>query len=123
MDEPLTLPFDEFWGWLITHPNCILRAGTPEAVLYDDEVFHWQLTSEGPNTLVVQLLRGKRITGEILLDPDQVSYVQTYPGQVEGEFHFDLVMDSPVEPVVAYAFVMAHGWDETDESSPAMRVH
>lgn len=123
MDDPLTLPFDQFWSWLVNHPNCILRAGTPEAVLYDDEDLHWQFTNEGPGTLLVQLLRGKRLMGEILMDPDQVSYVQAHSGQMEGEYNFDLVMDSPVEPVVAYFFVMVHGWDEDEEGSSQVRVH
>ena len=38
MEPPFTLPFEKFWNWLVTHPNCILRAGTPEAVLYDDAI-------------------------------------------------------------------------------------
>src|ERR671935_111677 len=29
-----TLSFGAFWTWLQAHPNCILRAGTPEVVLY-----------------------------------------------------------------------------------------
>ena len=29
MDDPTTLPFESFWTWLSSHPNCILRAGTP----------------------------------------------------------------------------------------------
>ena len=40
-----------FWNWLAAHPNCILRAGTPEAVLYDDEEFHWHFAAEGGGTL------------------------------------------------------------------------
>ena len=56
-----TLAFDAFWTWLQAHPNCIIRAGTPEAVLYDDEDLHWHFTAEGSDTLVVQVLRGKRL--------------------------------------------------------------
>ena len=38
-----TLPFERFWKWLKHHPNCILRAGTSEAWLYDHEDLHWHL--------------------------------------------------------------------------------
>ena len=34
-----TISFDTFWRWLGGHVNCILRAGTPEAVLFDHEDF------------------------------------------------------------------------------------
>ena len=30
-----TLTFEKFWTWLGGHANCIVRAGTPEAVLLD----------------------------------------------------------------------------------------
>ena len=32
-----TLTFDRFWRWLKRHPNCIVRAGTPDATLFDQE--------------------------------------------------------------------------------------
>jgi len=35
-----TLSFQAFWTWLQAHPNCILRAGTPEVVLYDDDLLY-----------------------------------------------------------------------------------
>ena len=42
-----TLSFDEFWEWLMGHPNCILRAGTPGTILFDDEDFYWHLAGTG----------------------------------------------------------------------------
>jgi len=83
MDDPTTLSFEPFWGWLTGHPNCILRAGTPDAVLYDDEDLHWHFGSEGDATVSVQVLRGKRLLGEILVEPEQVSYVQGTAGEDE----------------------------------------
>ena len=35
----VTLTFDKFWTWIQAHPNCILRAGTPESVIFDDDDF------------------------------------------------------------------------------------
>src|ERR1051325_7758001 len=76
-----TLPFDTFWPWLQTHPNCILRAGTPETVVYDDDDLHWHFAAEGSDTRVVELLRGKKLIGDIVVGLADVAYVQ----QVDGE--------------------------------------
>ena len=50
----------------MAHPNCIVRAGTPEAIMYDDEDLHWHFAVEGTSTLLVQVLRGKRLMGWML---------------------------------------------------------
>lgn len=122
MEQQTSLPFPEFWNWIVTHPNCILRAGTPEAVLYDDEDLHWHFASEGPELLVVQLMRGKRMLGELLLAPNQISYVRGVEGDQDGEVIFELVQESEKESLVAYFFVLAHGFDEETSATP-IRVH
>lgn len=126
MDPPFTLPFDAFWNWVITHPNCILRAGTPEAVLYDDDDLHWHFTTEETATLLVQVLRGKRLVGEMLLDPEQVTYVQGVAGQREDEHVFELITESETDRVAAYFFVLVHGYEDEDEDELSFtpgRVH
>ena len=60
-DTTPTLSFAAFWEWLKTHPNCILRAGTREAVVFDDDDFHWDFTSDGNASWLVQVIRGKRL--------------------------------------------------------------
>lgn len=120
--DPLTLPFDAFWSWLTTHPNCILRAGTPETVLYDDDDLHWHFATEGEATLLVQLIRGKRMVGELLVEPDQVTYVQAVPGDEEGEHTFELIAENESEHVAAYFFVLAHAY-EAQEPFTTRRVH
>ena len=122
MDPPFTVPFDTFWTWLMIHPNCILRAGTPEAVLYDDEDLHWHFAAEAPHTLLVQVLRGKRLLGELLLDPEQVTYVQGLPPEREDEYVFELVAEDGGERVAIFFFVLVHGFDDESGLSPA-RVH
>lgn len=121
MNEPLTLDFDAFWNWLVTHPNCVLRAGTPEAVLYDDEEYHWHFAMEGSETLLVQVLRGKRLVGELLLAPEQIAYVQGTPGDQEGEYVFELISENETDRASLYFFILAHGYD--DEQLPRGRVH
>lgn len=122
MDPPFTLLFDQFWQWLAAHPNCILRAGTPEAVLYDDEDLHWHFVAYQGGTVGVQLLRGKRFFGELFVDPEVVSYVQAMPGEVEEEHVFDLISETETDRTATYFFVMAHGYEDETPVPPG-RVH
>ena len=124
MDPPFTLPFETFWNWVITHPNCILRAGTAEAVLYDDDDLHWSFAGEGASTLLVQVLHGKRLIGEILIESEQITYVQGVQGQRDDEHVFELISETEKESLAAYFFVLAHGYETEDEQelSPG-RVH
>lgn len=117
-----TLPFDAFWAWLQQHPSCILRVSTPEAVLYDDDSFHWFI---GPDQseLVIQLIRGKRLVGEILLDPDRIAYVQDIGEERQGEHGFEAISESPTDRVACYSFVLAHGLDLETEGAHGPAVH
>ncbi len=117
-----TLALEEFWSWLVLHPNCVLRAGTHDAVVYDDDDLHWHFSSEGPETLLVQVLRGKRILGEILVAREQVAYVQAMAGEEEGEFVFELIAENEAERAAAYFFVLSHGYD-AEEPPTLRRVH
>jgi hypothetical protein len=117
-----TLPFETFWNWLMSHPNCIVRGGTPECVLYDDEELHWHFAAEGAETLLVQVLRGKRLVGEIFLSPEDVSYVQAGAGDAEGEHPFELIAETESDRSVAYFFVLSHAYEEQEGVSPG-HVH
>jgi len=117
-----TLSFDMFWNWLTMHPNCILRAGGGDAVLYDDESYHWHFSSDNEGTLLIQVVRGKRMVGELFLEPERVAYVQAVPSDVEGEFTFELMTETDGERYASYFFVMAHGYEEAD-SVDSPRVH
>jgi hypothetical protein len=115
-----TLTFEKFWTWLVGHVNCIVRAGTPEVVLFDHDDFHWTILSEDETTRVVQLARGKELVGELVVFPSEIAYVQTEPGEQEGEFVFDCVIETESAREVAYHFVMAHEYEAADHprSSP-----
>ncbi|MFZ5468885.1 MAG: hypothetical protein ACOZIN_05545 [Myxococcota bacterium] len=107
-----TLPFERFWKWLADHPNCLLRAGTGEAVLYDQEDFHWHFDEDGPTAQVVQLIRGKQLIGELLLDTRDVLYVQAGadPESAERGWVLFQVIGGPKEgPYPVYHFLLAHG--------------
>jgi hypothetical protein len=121
MDAPFTVTFDAFWSWLRLHPDCVLRAGTPEAVIYDDDDLHWHLLAEEPATMVAQVLRGKRLIGEILIDPEQVAYVEAVPQEREDEHLFELISETENDRYAGWFFVLVHGWDDDDSGSG--RIH
>ncbi len=110
----LTVPFDKFWTWLHGHVNCIVRAGTPDAFLFDHDDFHWNLTSEDESTLVVQLVRGKELVGELVVFAQEIAYVQSEPGDSD-EHVFECIVESPNAREAAYVFVMAHEFDDDVE--------
>ena len=114
--EPTTLAFEDFWQWLLGHHNCILRAGTPEMILYDEDEFHWNLTGNGSENRVVQVVWGKRLLGELEVDPDRVTCVVGVPGEHEGEGLFELISDTPQGRATIYFFILDHGYEENEET-------
>ena len=117
-----TLSFEAFWSWLQAHPNCIIRAGTPEAVLYDEENLHWHFTMEGTDTQVVQLVRGKSLVGEMLVAPGDIAYVQGVASE-EEEYVFELISETETDRVAAYYFVVSHAYDGQQRPTSGRAVH
>ncbi|MBS1110163.1 MAG: hypothetical protein H6Q88_2155 [Anaeromyxobacteraceae bacterium] len=110
-----TLPFERFWKWLKHHPNCILRAGTSEAWLYDQDDLHWHLEDGPERRASVQVLRGKQVLGELVLDVRDVVFVQaTLDSEEDGErrYLFEVVGGDRAEPYAVYHFLVAHGFEE-----------
>ena len=118
-----TLAFDKFWRWLQGHQNCILRAGTPEVVLFDREEFHWTLLVEDDATYVVQLAQGKELIGELLVFPAEIAYVQVEPSEQDGEFLFECVNETTEAREVAYHFVLAHEYDDGSHAKSEKWTH
>ena len=106
-----TFTFDTFWQWLMRHPNCILRAGSSDAVLYDDEDLHWHFAADG-SLLYLQTIRGKRLMGEIVVDAERVAYVHAAGEEPEGEHLFELVAETAAESRPVYFVVVSHAFDE-----------
>ena len=117
-----TLPFDRFWVWLQAHPNCILRAGTPDAVIFDDDDFHWHFAAEGDGLLLVQVIRGKQLVGELLIQPAEIAYVQV-EAQTTDEFVFELITESAKDRITAVHFVLSHSFDEEEQVTPGRWTH
>ena len=118
-----TLGFDKFWAWLAGHANCILRAGTPEVVLLDHDDFHWTLITEDEHTLVVQLARAKDLVGELLVFPAEIAYVQVEPTENDGEWLFECIVETEKAREVAYHFVMAHEYEDSEHRREEKWTH
>ncbi len=117
-----TVPFERFWQWVQAHPNCIVRAGTPDVVLFDDEDLHWHFGVESDEVFLVQVIRGKTIMGELLLQPAEIAYVQM-EAQDDEEYLFELIAETPTERVSVYHFVLSHGYDEEEPVTPGRWTH
>jgi hypothetical protein len=120
-----TLPFERFWRWLKQHANCILRAGTADSWLHDQEAFHWHLEEDADRNPTVQLVWGKLLVGEMVLEVREALYVQATPdaeGGEPGQFLFEVVSGSRSEPYPMYHFLLAHGLEE-DGSHPGGLKH
>ncbi|WP_237065663.1 hypothetical protein [Microbulbifer guangxiensis] len=115
-----SLTFKEFWPWLAEHPNCILRAGSADSVVYDDDDYHWRFTEEDPRTLLVQVMRGKRPVAELFIEPEHIASVQASPGE-SGEYNFDLLVEWQGQTQVAYFFVLTHGFEDGDKKPEPRR--
>lgn len=91
-DDPVVPSFDQFWKWIKGHPNCIVSAGTIDAVIFDHDDFHWYFAEEtntdGQSERVVQAIRGKQLVGEIMIPPRRVTHVQG-EARAEDEFVFE----------------------------------
>ena len=110
-----TLPFDRFWRWLREHPNCILEAGTTATSLFDFEDFHWGFLQEEDGRITAQLIRGKSLVGELVIDPGEVTYVQASPdaeGANRGQWIFEAMAGTGDQEFVAAYFVLAHGLED-----------
>lgn len=118
-----TLAFERFWRWLLDHPNCILRAGSSDCALYDQEELHWHLGEDPDRHPFVQLVWGKRIVGEMVLDVHEVLFVQATPDtdpEDPGRFLFELIGGPKEEAYTLYHFLVAHGLEE-EEAHQALK--
>lgn len=124
MEARPTRSFNDFWNWLQGHLSCIIRAGTGDAILYDDDDLHWHL-ERWRDSYVVQLMRGKRVLGEFHMFPDRVSYIEeeALETEREPEFQFSLMGEFEGQPVGAYVFVLSHSSEEETLTGNRGRVH
>jgi hypothetical protein len=118
-----TLAFDRFWRWLKQHANCIVRAGAADVFLHDQEAFHWHLDEDAERNPTVQLVWGKLVVAEMVLDVRDVLYVEATPeeGGTAGQFLFELVVGAREEPYAAYHFLMGHGFEDEGRHAAGLK--
>ena len=80
-------------------------------MLYDQEDLHWHLIEEEDELLVAQLVRGKSLIAELVIDARQITYVESAV-QPDDTVLFQLVGDINGEPVPLYHFLMSHDYEE-----------
>ena len=111
-----TLTFEKFWRWLKRHPHCVLRAGTPDAFLYDQDDLHWRIDEDDDRVPTVQLMKAKALVAEVALEVREILFVQVTPDP-EGEAgqHLFEVIGGGDEPYPVYHFLLAHGFEDEGE--------
>ena len=55
--------------------------------------------------------------GEILIDRERVAYVQSFQGEHENEYVFELISETESERTAPWVFVMSHGPGTTNPRS------
>ena len=113
VETGVTLPFDRFWRWLKRHPHCILRAGTADAYLYDQDELHWHLDEDDDRVPTVQLMKAKALLAEVALETRDILFVQVTPDP-DGEAgqHLFEVIGGAESPYAVYHFLLAHGFED-----------
>jgi len=107
---PLTL--ERFWRWLSEHPNCVIRAGTPDSTLFDFEDYHWEFHEEEEGHAIAALIRGKNLVGELVIDKTSALFVQSsidVEAPQSGHWMFEIIGGGKDEPLPVAFFVMSHG--------------
>lgn len=108
------LSFDQFWRWLQDHRNCVLRAGSPDVMLMDAEALHWDFFDEDDGRAVAQLILGKALVGEVVVERSEVLFVQAAP-DVEspgsGHWMFECYGGPKDDAYPLYVFVTSHGME------------
>lgn len=123
MSDQVVLSFEELWQYLQYHANCIVSAGTADTVIYDHEDYHWHFAKEGKDTLLVQVIRGKHMVGEMLVSGTMVTFVQGVDKE-GGDFLYECYVEGPEGPVAAYYFTLSHAHEPEEPKKPQGRwVH
>jgi hypothetical protein len=107
---PLT--FDTFWRWVQDHRNCVLRVGSNDVMLMDNEMVHWDFFEEDDGRAVVQAILGKSLVGEVVIERSEVLFVQASP-EVDPAgsqaWNFELIGGNKEENFPLFSFLVSHG--------------
>lgn len=109
---PLT--FDAFWRWIQEHHNCLLRVGSNDVMLMDNELLHWDFFEEEDGRAVVQAIVGKSLVGEVIIDRNEVLLVQASPDLEQPgsqAWNFECMGGNGEDNFPLFSFLMTHGME------------
>ncbi|GMU60892.1 MAG: hypothetical protein AMXMBFR34_26550 [Myxococcaceae bacterium] len=109
---PLT--FESFWRWLQEHRNCVVRVGNPDVMLTDAEPLHWDFFDEPDGQAVCQLILGKALVGEVVIERGDVLFVQASPDPEQaqaGHWMFECFGGTREDSYPLFLFVTTHGME------------
>jgi hypothetical protein len=121
-DNSQALSVQQFWRWAAAHYNCIIRAGSDQCVVYDQPYLHWHLIEEEDDLYIAQIIRGKDLITELVIDARQVVYVESVQ-QEDANVLFELIGNIEGEPIALYHFLMAHGYENEDDRARSKWTH
>ncbi len=110
-----TLTFTNFWAWLQEHSNCILAAGWAGAALFDHDDFHWSFLEEEDKQMVLQLVKGKTLVGELVFDARAINEVEVQPdpeGADRGQYLAEFLSPPSAGREALGYIVLSHGVDQ-----------
>jgi hypothetical protein len=120
---PKPLSFPVFWEFVKDHANCILGASWGPAVLFDDESLHWALFEQEERRVVIQLIRGKNLVAELMVDGREVDEVEIAPdpeNPQSGHYLAELLSSASKGRESIGHFLLAHGMEDM-RSHPMLR--
>jgi len=110
---PLT--FDRFWRWLMDHPNCVVRVGSDDCALIDHDDFHWDFLEEEEGNVIIQLVKGKALVGELIVQRRDVLFVQAsldVESAAQGYWLFELIGGPKEETFTVAHVLVSHGMEQ-----------
>ena len=113
-NKPLTFP--AFWEWLKDHANCIVGASWGPGALFDDDALHWVLSDQEDRRAIVQVIKGKNLVGELLIDGREIDEVEVLPDSENvqsGQFVAELLSSAADGRQSMGHIVLAHGVEDT----------
>lgn len=111
-NAPLT--FDQFWRWLQDHRNCLVRAGAGEVTLFDNDNVHWDFFDEPDGRAVCQVILGKSLVGELVVERGEVVMVQAQADVEDPQRNnwvFECIGGTKDDAYPLYYFVLTHGME------------
>lgn len=113
--EATPLTFDQFWRWLSEHRNCVVRCSAGDTHLFDADSLHWDFFDEPDGRAVAQLVLGKTLVGELVLERGDVVLVQAsvdVEHPQSGHWVFECMGGSRDDAYPLYVFVVSHGMEQ-----------